>query len=81
MTDKPHQLARSVKRERPGAPSEFYARFFGSAIAFSVVALIATGHQVFPGRSAAARARHDVVEGQFGSRENAPAKLARVSIA
>src|SRR5579863_5331789 len=80
MANEPHQLARSVKRERAGASGKFYTGFLRSAVPFPVVALIAAGHQILPGRPSPARTRDDVVKSQFGGRKHAPAKLAGVAV-
>src|ERR1700693_4673583 len=81
MTDQAHQLARSVKSERARAALKFQASFFRSAIAFTIVAPVAAGHQILPGGAAAARTRHHVVECQFRSRQSVATKLASVAVA
>ena len=51
------------KGARPA--SQFDAGFFGSAVAFAVVAAIAARHQILPGGAAASRTRHDVIESEL----------------
>ncbi len=69
MPDQPHQLARSVQRERPRPALQFDSRFFRRAVALAVIACIAARHQIFPRRASAARSRHNVIERQLRCRE------------
>src|SRR5256885_7716376 len=80
VTNQSHQLTGSVQGERPRTPRQLKSSFFRSAIAFAVVALIAAGHQVLPGRPPASRARHYMVQGQLRAGEHSTAELTRVAV-
>src|SRR5271154_7467431 len=81
MAYQAHQLPRGMQREWPGPAPQLQTSFFGGAIALAIVAGVAGRHQILPGRAPAARARHDVVEGEFGSRQGRAAELASVAVA
>lgn len=80
-TDEAHQLARSVEREGPGASLELEPGFFGSAVAFAIVARIAAGNEILPRRAAAARTGQHVVESKLRRRKCTAAELAGVAVA
>src|SRR5258708_29761166 len=81
VPDHPHQLPRSVQGKGTGPPGEFKAGFLRSAVALAVVAAIAAGHQIFPGRPPTTRTRHNVVQRQFRAGEYPPTKLAGIAVA
>src|SRR5450432_509042 len=45
-----HQMAAGMQAERLGLAGQFHAGLFGSAAALPVIATVAAGHQIFPGR-------------------------------
>src|SRR5208283_1297993 len=81
MPDQPHQLARGVQGKGSRLARKFKSSFFRRPITFVVVAAVAAGHQIFPGRSPTPGARHHVIQRQFAARENAPTKLTGIPVA
>src|SRR5258708_2688802 len=80
VPDQPHQLPGSVQRKRPRSARQLQAGFFRCPVALAVIAPVAAGHQVLPGRSPASRARHHVVQRQFRARKYAHAKLTSIAV-
>src|SRR5262249_49461509 len=60
---------------------ERHARLFGGSVALCVVAVVARGHDVVPGRLAAPRLRHDVVQRQLRATWLRTAILAGLAVA
>src|SRR5580704_1058893 len=69
-----------MQREWPRTPCELQPRFFRSAVALAIVALIAAGNEIFPGRMSAARTRHYVIKRQLRRRKRTRAELARIPV-
>jgi hypothetical protein len=81
VSNQPHELPRGVQGEGAGAPSQFKASLLRGPIAFAVIAAVATGHEVFPGGTSAARTGNDVIQRQFRARKNSAAELAGIAVA
>src|SRR5256885_5157320 len=76
-----HDLAIHVQRKRARPAQQMHPRLFRCAIALAMIAALAAGHQIVPGRLSAARTWRDVVQGQLRRRELLAAILARGMIA
>jgi len=70
-----------VEGKGAGLADEPQAGLFRGAVALAIVAAVATGNQVFPAGAAAAGAREDMVERQFGGGELVAAELAGIAVA
>src|SRR5271170_444779 len=70
VPDEPHQLPGGMQGERPWPPRQFKPGFFRRTVALAVIATVATSHQVFPRRTAAARSRHNMVQRQLRAGKN-----------
>src|SRR5258707_5529684 len=81
MSNKAHELARGMQGKRPGPASQFQPRLLRGTVSLAVVAAIAAGHQVLPGRTAATGTRNDMIQREFRAGKNPTAKLAGVPIA
>ncbi|SPE18179.1 hypothetical protein SBA5_140046 [Candidatus Sulfotelmatomonas gaucii] len=77
-----YDLAAGVQREGARLTQQDHVvNFAEQTIALLAVALMAAGHKIFPGGAAAARTRHDVIEGELAGRVGFAAVLAGVAIA
>ena len=74
-------MAAGVQAEGARRPRQFHTSFVRCPVAFSVVAEMAAGDQVFPRSFPGARARNDMVEGHLARGQSAVAVLAGVAIA
>src|SRR5580704_17973446 len=81
VSDQPHQLQRSMQRKGPRPSGQFEPGFFRSPVALAIVAAVAASHQVFPGRTPAARPGHYMIQRQFRTRKSPSTKLASISVA
>src|ERR1700730_13391410 len=70
MTDQTHELPGGMQRERPRPARQFKSGLFRCAGSLAVVAVVAASDQILPGRTAAPRTRHYVVQGKFRSWKN-----------
>ena len=48
MTDEAHELTRGVEREGARTACQFETGFFGSAVALTVITVVAAGYEIFP---------------------------------
>src|ERR1035438_8967468 len=76
-----HEVAAGMQAERPRLPQQLHAGLFRSPAALVIVAGVATGHQVLPGRLAGARPRNHMIQGQLAGRHRAVAVLAGITVA
>ena len=70
-----------MQGEGPGLASQLQPGLLRSAVPFGVIATVAAGDQILPGRASPARTGQNVVQGQLGTWKNPPAKLAGVAVA
>src|SRR5579862_7693813 len=70
VADQPHQLPRGVQCEGPRPPCQFETSLFWRPVALTIVAAVAAGHQILPGRTPAARPWHHMVQRQFRTGKN-----------
>src|ERR687890_2559374 len=74
--DEAHDLAVDVQREGARPADEVHPRLLGRPAPLLVVAALAARDQIIPRRLSPARAREEVVEGEFRRRELPAAILA-----
>src|SRR5436305_9889576 len=75
------QMPAGVQAEGARLARQFHPGFLGCPAAFTVVAWMATGDQIFPSRFSGARSGNDVVQRQLGRSDGAVAVLAGVAVA
>src|SRR5687768_4749342 len=64
-----HNLPVHMKRKATRAAQQMHPGFFRSAIALAMIASLAAGHQVIPGRISTARSRQHMVQGELRRRK------------
>jgi hypothetical protein len=81
MADHTHQLTRSMQRKWARPTRQLETCFFRRSVTFAVVAAVAASYKILPGRTAAARARNNMIERQFRTGKDTPAELASIAVA